>query len=334
MAENLSKDFLAKAFLKNPENLKALLVAFLPEQVLKYLDLSNLKLLSEEQISLERSKRFIPDLVAVTTVKNKPLYLYILIEHKSYPDKRAYLQILNYICALNEKALKEEGEYIPVLPIIFYEGDKPWPYPEAFVDLYSLPEVLKEELFKVHVIDVKRVDDERFKILLDLAAGFWCYLYLLSLEGGELEAYLQGLLEVIERLGAITEKGRFEIGFLVKIAALKTGLDEREILIKLIERGGEKVVREIRTVWDIIADEARMEGLKQGLKQGLQQGILQTLKAVKRILLDAIEDKFGEVPEELRIKIEAETDQTFLEKLLYKAIVAKNPEELFEEFKK
>ncbi len=78
----------------------------------------------------------------------------------------------------------------------------------------------------------KRTDDERLKALLDLVAGLWCYFYLLKLETGNLDDYLQGVLQVIERLGAITEKGRFEIRFLVWRIDLKTGLDEKEIMIK------------------------------------------------------------------------------------------------------
>jgi predicted transposase YdaD len=93
------------------------------------------------------------------------------------------------------------------------------------------------------------------------------------------------------------------------------------------------VEREIRTIWDRIADEAHQQGLQQGLQEGLQQGTLQTLSTVKKILLDALRDKFGEVPVELRRKIEEETDEGFLWRVLHKAIVAKNLEELLTQFK-
>ncbi|BAU22783.1 hypothetical protein THC_0387 [Caldimicrobium thiodismutans] len=57
-------DLFAKAFLKDPENLKGFLSTFLPEHIKTHLDFDSLKIIPEEQVSLSRKKREIPDLVA------------------------------------------------------------------------------------------------------------------------------------------------------------------------------------------------------------------------------------------------------------------------------
>ncbi|MCX7874284.1 MAG: Rpn family recombination-promoting nuclease/putative transposase, partial [Caldimicrobium sp.] len=99
MAELKAYDLYAKAILKDPENLKAFLQEFLPKDLLPHLDLSQLSLVPEEQISLPKEKRLLPDLIAQVPLLGKPLQLYILLEHKSYQDLLAYAQILNYISA-------------------------------------------------------------------------------------------------------------------------------------------------------------------------------------------------------------------------------------------
>ncbi len=219
-------DLFAKAFLKDPENLKGFLSTFLPDHIKTHLDLDSLKIIPEEQVSLSRKKREIPDLVAEVNLlsEGKPstkAHLYILIEHKSAPDKRIYLQILNYITALNERSFKEGKGYVPVLPLVFYEGDKPWGYPERIEEIFSVPEGLKGELFKVHVVDLKRVEDEKILEVFDILAGLGCYLYLMKVETREFDEIIEVITRAIERLVAIGEKGRWEIGFLIRDSSNK-----------------------------------------------------------------------------------------------------------------
>ncbi|MDW8136527.1 MAG: Rpn family recombination-promoting nuclease/putative transposase, partial [Thermodesulfobacterium sp.] len=70
-------------------------------------DLSKFVLVPEEQVSLSKEKRLLPDIIVQVPLLGKPLHLYVLLEHKSYQDVSVYAQILNYISSLFEKALKE-----------------------------------------------------------------------------------------------------------------------------------------------------------------------------------------------------------------------------------
>ncbi|WP_068516155.1 hypothetical protein [Caldimicrobium thiodismutans] len=72
---------------------------------------------------------------------------------------------------------------------MFYEGDKPWGYPERIEEIFSVPEGLKGELFKVHVVDLKRVEDEKILRVFDILAGLGCYLYLMKAETREFERW-------------------------------------------------------------------------------------------------------------------------------------------------
>ncbi|MCS7279554.1 MAG: Rpn family recombination-promoting nuclease/putative transposase [Thermodesulfobacteriaceae bacterium] len=87
-------------------------------------DLSQLILVPEEQVSLSKEKHLLPDIIVQVPLLGKPLHLYILLEHKSYQDVSVYTQILNYISALFEKALRKGSKPIPVLPFIFLSWPK------------------------------------------------------------------------------------------------------------------------------------------------------------------------------------------------------------------
>uniref|UniRef100_A0A832GNK3 Transposase (putative) YhgA-like domain-containing protein n=1 Tax=Caldimicrobium thiodismutans TaxID=1653476 RepID=A0A832GNK3_9BACT len=99
-------DAFFKAFLKDPENLKQFLKDFLPGELLKFLSLNHLQILPEEKIPLSKEKRLIPDLVVETSLLNRTLHIYLLIEHKSQPEIRTFLQIGFYILSLHEEDLK------------------------------------------------------------------------------------------------------------------------------------------------------------------------------------------------------------------------------------
>ncbi|NPA40139.1 MAG: Rpn family recombination-promoting nuclease/putative transposase [Thermodesulfobacteria bacterium] len=56
--------------------------------------------------------------------KNQKIHIYFLFEHKSSPDKFIFVQILSYISALWEECLKRGENLIPVIPIVFYHGER------------------------------------------------------------------------------------------------------------------------------------------------------------------------------------------------------------------
>jgi hypothetical protein len=41
-------------------------------------------------------------------------------------------------------------------------GDKPWKYPERIEKIFSVPEGLMGELFRLHVVDLKRSEEDKF----------------------------------------------------------------------------------------------------------------------------------------------------------------------------
>ncbi|BAU22784.1 hypothetical protein THC_0388 [Caldimicrobium thiodismutans] len=223
---------------------------------------------------------------------------------------------------------------MPVLPLVFYEGNKPWGYPERIEEIFSVPEGLKGELFKVHVVDLKRVEDEKILRIFDILAGLGCYLYLIKAEALEFDEIIEVITRAIERLVAIGEKGRWEIGFLIEIAVIKSGVDEEIIWFNILDRCGEEGVKmELKSFWDRVGEKFYKQGIEQGIKQGIEQGKYQGLiEEARELVLEAIEVKLGYVPEEVRERVVREEDRGVLKEWHRKIILAKSSEDIFKLF--
>ncbi|BAU23705.1 hypothetical protein THC_1337 [Caldimicrobium thiodismutans] len=215
---------------------------------------------------------------------------------------------------------------MPVLPLVFYEGDKPWVYPERIEEIFSVPEGLKGELFKVHVVDLKRVEDEKILEVFDILAGLGCYLYLMKVEAGNFEEMIDMVVRAVNRLIAIGEKGRWEIGFLITISEIKFRVDGEVIWFNILDRCGEEGVKmELKSFWDRVGEKFYKQGIEQGKYQGL-------IEEARELVLEAIEVKLGYVPEEVRERVVREEDRGVLKAWHREIILAKGSEDIFKLF--
>jgi len=127
----------------------------------------------------------------------KKLLIYFLIEHKSYYDRWVLFQVLGYIVRINEreheinkierKKKREKNkennipintgiakEYItPVIPIIFYHGEKKWNYKDNIKKLYSSLDICNKYLpdFEYELLDLSDLHDDEIKGIIFLKAA-------------------------------------------------------------------------------------------------------------------------------------------------------------------
>lgn len=121
-------EFVRKA-LSKLEDARVLIKTALPDQILKYLDLSVLRQRPDTIVKRRLHKGITDIQFECVTADNKPARVIVLIEHKSYVAKYVSIQIMQYMLAIWDKAISElkEGEQIPaIIPIIFYTGEKEW----------------------------------------------------------------------------------------------------------------------------------------------------------------------------------------------------------------
>ncbi len=90
--------FFQKIF-ADEKNVKIFLKSCLSEKISKHIDFNSIKIDRSSYIS-EKYKGYYSDVVVKTKIKqikDKQADIYILFEHKSYKDKKIFIQLLRYM---------------------------------------------------------------------------------------------------------------------------------------------------------------------------------------------------------------------------------------------
>lgn len=103
------------------DNLKAreLIEIALPKTTSEIFDWQTLINENESFIDEELKEFFSDILFSVNINAKQHLKIYILFEHKSYPDQGIWKQLFTYIARIYNKMDK----LTPVIPIVFYHGE-------------------------------------------------------------------------------------------------------------------------------------------------------------------------------------------------------------------
>ena len=117
-----SHDEFFKDSYSEPQLVRELLSFIFSTKELKVYDLSRLKI---EKDTFENKRA---DLVISCPFKDQPqikIRIFILLEHKSQHDKDLFSQLLDYQYAMRRHSIKEMGYPQPIIPVLFYHGEKP-----------------------------------------------------------------------------------------------------------------------------------------------------------------------------------------------------------------
>jgi len=159
-----------KKLFSNPVIVKDLLLYFVNEPWVKWLDYNTLERLDKSFITEEFMNRE-SDIIYRINFQGKDLFIYILIEFQSSVDKFMPLRILRYITEFYEYLVsaKKIKKLPPVFPVLLYNGEKKWTAPVNFGNLVdkSIPEIYipafryykiaENELSKETLLGIKNV---------------------------------------------------------------------------------------------------------------------------------------------------------------------------------
>ena len=152
---------------------------YLPEKILGLIDLNALTAKDTHFVD-ERFKDYYSDVLFTAPMlgTDKPLNIYLLIEHKSHPYKKAPVQMLGYTACIHD----EQEEYAPVIAVLVHHGPEKWVYPVKFTEQGKFTPEQKEALAD-YPVDFRYVliDLEPKKVLENNASGLVrAFLYLLA----------------------------------------------------------------------------------------------------------------------------------------------------------
>jgi hypothetical protein len=307
---------------------------YLPCHIVNNLDLSTVQLERKSFINNQLKGSQSDLLYKIKTIDNKLLFIYILLEHKSYIDRWVLFQLLGYIVQIGDrerminkvkrKRKREENkannrpenegieiEYLtPVIPIIVYHGPEHWECSKHLSELYKGNDLYKKFLpdFNFLVINLKNYDESQIKGIVYLQVALLVMKYFFS---DELFNKLPDILSLLADL--VQQKSTIDfLSIVLEYIGTNQRCDEdflKESLDKAFENKGEEIMHTLAdklvnkySLADKWIDKGKREGKKEGKKEGKREGKTQLLSFL-------FEERFGNVPQQITKQINQADDK-------------------------
>lgn len=315
----------------------------LPPAVLDHIALDTLELQKDTFVDPELAEHFSDMLYRVQTRENTAVYVYLLLEHKSYPDPYIALQLLRYLVRIWEQDLREKRPQLRlVLPLVVYHGTKKWRISTNFAGLFTGDEALRPYWphFDYILYDLSRYSDAEirgaaftqitqllFRHIFDPSlAGKLPDIFQLFRELAHQETALQFLETVLRYLSAASD----QVSQDDLVHALQTVLTDET---------GETLMTTLAQQW---LEQGKLQGIQQGIQQGLEQGKLQGiqqgleqgleqgLRTMRSSILDLLKIRFDTADLALVQDLEKINDLETLRAILTQAATADSVAPIFQ----
>jgi len=271
-------DAFFKQFLSKPEIAADFLTQHLPGELLALIDLPTLAEQKESFVDEALRSHFGDLLYQVQTKGGKPLYLYLLFEHKSYPDDDVAFQVLRYKVRIWEKEIGKAKRLTPIIALVVYHGEVKWTVPKNFAGLFAwekdeqgIEVVLRHYLpeFAYHLVDLSALSDA------EIQGGVWLRVFELLLKhifdptlGQQLYAILALTVELAQQQSGM----EMLVTMLRYVARAGPGASKNEIhqtVMQLFAKEGGVLMKTAAQEW---MEEAEAIGLQKGEAIGLEKG--------------------------------------------------------------
>jgi predicted transposase/invertase (TIGR01784 family) len=279
---SLSHDPFIRKILSNKQEALDLFIATLPENISEHLLLDKLELIQESFLgnTQEESKT---DLLYKIPLKNgSSTYIYLLFEHKSYYDKKIYVQLLEYLSKIYNRQLENEKELNVIIPFVFYHGEKGWDLGMEFLASFpknSIPENLKKFVpnFSIHLLELT----SKGKAFQTKNLALRLYMRLIQTIRNDPQEFVKNLQELFRTLSEEKEdakrieilKNLYEYIF----RARKDAEDfSKHAIIKEIEGDYMNMLERIR-------EESKLKGELVGEQRGELKKALETARNMKNL---------------------------------------------------
>jgi hypothetical protein len=294
-----------RALFSHPDVIRDLIRGYVDEPWVKDIDFSTLRRLPASFVT-PRLRRRIADVIWTARWRERDLYIVVLVEFQRRDERYMAVRQLVYVALtlleLVEKSqlLDDDGFLPPVLPVVLYNGDRPWRSPSRLEDLFGeLPSGLAElqPQFQFLLLDELRLP-------IDLAGPKNMMSAIAALEQGSesVDAFARAIQATDSWLAeSPANLRRMFYAWVTRVLASSMEsdlpLDEIDQLGELKDMMEERIAR-----WkDQWLDEARQEGREQGRRLGEAEVLKRQLKL-----------KFRDVPARFLARIESADDSKLL----------------------
>ncbi|MBF0191923.1 MAG: Rpn family recombination-promoting nuclease/putative transposase [Magnetococcales bacterium] len=280
--------------LSNPETAGTLLRERLPKEVVEALSSDTPELVEGSFVDETLRVHLTDRLYRVKTITGRTALLYVLIEHKSFPDVRIGWQLLKYMVEALKQWEREHPEWVclpAIVPFVFYHGAATWRVPDEFLALVDTEDNWRPHLlnFPFTVLDLGRIDDRHLSRQPGLRAWLLAAKYA-TRDGQQIE--VKELL--VEALVEIPyEDFRFLMRYVVETYRSYDEPMVREIIRRVRPEEEENMM-------SLFAQDMIAKGERRGRQIGRQEG---RQEEAASMLLKQIHRKFSQTPDWVTEKV-------------------------------
>jgi predicted transposase YdaD len=305
-----------KLLFSHPQMVRDLLVGFVREDWVAQLDCDSFEKVNGSYVSDDFRSRS-SDLVWRVRWGDDWVYIYLLLEFQSKPDRFMAVRMLTYVGLLYQDLIQSNqlpaANPLPlVLPIVLYNGSDGW---YAARDLASLmqagPRALQPYLPQIRYL---LIDEKQHAASEAAPADRNLVTALFRLENsrtiGEILAVLDPLIEWLPGADQPSLRHAFSVWLKDSIMPRVQGGPWREI----------NDLKEMRSMLSETVQKWKMEFREEGLREGLLEGLREGLREGEvQLLLRQLQKRFGELAESVRPRVQQasrEQLETWAERIL------------------
>ncbi|UJF32540.1 Rpn family recombination-promoting nuclease/putative transposase [Paenibacillus hexagrammi] len=238
-------------------------------------------------------KRKEADIVFKARLRERDIVCFLLLEMQSTVDMEMPLRLLMYQTEIwryilrNRDGVKsvKSAELPVIVPIVLYNGSRPWTAKRRFRQLLAGEEAFGEELldFGYILLDVERYSEEELLRLSNTIGA----VFLLDQTADQLQL-LERLRKLMKTIHSMPEpsKGQF-LNWLTRVVAVhlpKERVDVEKFLQDMKDEGG--AVMGLHDNLQAIRQKGVEEGLAKGIEEGIERGHKQGKAQVAKNLID------------------------------------------------
>ena len=309
-----------KAIFSRPEVAKDFVFRYLPPEITNLLDPDSITLTKDSFIDHALAEQFSDLLYMVNFKSGESAYLYLLFEHKSYPDPLVAFQLLRYMVRIWEKDIDNypKQPLLIIIPMVFYHGKDEWNISRHFLSIFPPSELFKPFIpdFEYFLYDTHNCNDEDIggEWLLQVAIFSMKYIF-----REEFPVKMKQILELIR------DKGKESIPEILEIvvkyftsASDRVSYDDVVLEIKNTFRKG------YENIMPTIAEQFINQGKEIGREEGRQiQGKIDAI-------LEILETRFSFVPSILKTQLERMDNPCVLKFLLKSTVTIGSVDEFLD----
>ncbi|MCK4516066.1 MAG: Rpn family recombination-promoting nuclease/putative transposase, partial [Spirochaetaceae bacterium] len=256
------------------------------------------------------------DLLLHVKPSNAPAFaVFILFEHKSYPDRWVGLQMLRYVVAIWQRQRSRgphRGRLEEIVPVVVYHGSRQWRRSLQVADLVTTDHATAAHVPHFEPIRVNLADlpEEQLQGSIRTITGL---VFLKYIKQRITVRVARTLLEVMRR--AVEDPNAGELAAICYQVYVQVKERREMELLETLAR--ENRYAEVREDVMTYAEELLQEGLQQGRQEGLQDK--------QHVLIRQIGRRFG-LSDSERKRIESCEDRDALDLALDEVVVADSKE--------